>query len=345
MPDGHSQIERLLVVGRVAVLQTEPQRKDGPRFPTAFIGWRRERSIFIEHPRTPDGREVAFRDGHPCVLRFVHEGQACAFATDIIEWGGSRHESQVRLRWPAQVDTLTLRRFDRIPFQAPCRVTLPDGQVAHSHLNDLSTGGCSLTGLEMLKKDDTIALSFGLPDGAMINTLRAVVRASRAGPLGNVVGCEFEAGQDIAHNDISLYVTAQLARGRAGDAGAAASKVLIVDANTDQVEKLRRLLARQGLEAVAVGNVVDACHMVRVMPLRAIAVSQAMRELPGLDICRIVRAARGTDKLRLFLYGGGPELDAQAAAAGLEKWLPDSPSLTPDLVLELKKAMADNMPC
>lgn len=340
MPNQQVDVERFLAVGQVAVVQTEPNRKDGPRFPTTFLGWRKGRVILIEHPRTPEGREVAFRDGHPIVLRFIHEGQACAFATEILDWSGGR-DSQVRLRWPITVEILVLRRFDRIPFEGPVTVKRVRSPAVQGKFVDLSAGGCGISVDEEITKGENLHLGFCLPDGAVISGLEVTVRMARQAAGSTLLGCEYGPGQEQARNDIGLYVMAVLAHGRGANnraAGAAAQRVLLVEHSLDTAEKFRRLLARHNIEALVTTNVVDTFYTVRAVSLHGVAIAHDLPGLNGLEVCRLIRQARGLESLPLVLYGGD-SLAAEAARVGASRWLPASSSLLVDLVLELKRAM------
>lgn len=340
MPELRDDVERYLAVGQVAVIQTEPNRKDGPRFPTTFLGWRRGRAVYIEHPRTPEGRDVAFRDGQHCVLRFIHDGQACAFTAAVIDWTSARGESQVRLRWPEQVETLVLRRFDRVPFHAPVRVRIANGTELDGQFSDLSIGGCGIVLATPITKGDQLQLTFSLPDGASIQNLMVSAKMTRQTADGQFVGCEFEQDQNAARNDIGLFVTAELARGRGGAPQAPSEpRVLIVDSNEGMAEKLRKLLARQHIEVLVTNSTVDTFYSVRAVPLHAVVICSDLPELSGLDVCRLIRKARGLEKLPIILYHGQFS-GQQISEAGITKWLPDSPSLLTDIVLEIKQIAA-----
>lgn len=338
MAEHRDDIERFLAVGQVAVIQTEPNRKEGPRFPTTFLGWRRGRAIYIEHPRTLEGRDVAFRDGQTCVLRFVHDGQACAFTAGVLDWTGARGEAQVRLRWPESIETLVLRRFDRIPYHGPVQARLARGEMLIGHFGDLSLGGCGVLLPQNVSKGEVIQLSFSLPDGAEIQNLAVTVKMARQTAEGNFLGCEMEPGQEASRNDIALFVTAELTRSRGGAANAGAEpRALIVEPNQNTVATLRKLLARHNIEILATSSTVDVFHSVRALPLHAVAIRHDLPEIPGVEVCRLIRNARGLDTLPLFLYDG-EGLDPHIKGTGITKWLPSSPSLLTEIVIEIKRA-------
>lgn len=338
MHESHEGIERYLAVGRVAVLQTEPQRRDGPRFSTSFIGWRRGRAIFIEHPRTAEGRDVAFRDAQPCVVRFVHEGQACAFTSDVLDWGAGRGDTQVRLRWPSQMERLSLRRHDRVLVSVACRVVLPEGKSIEGELHDLSMSGCGFAAAVVASKGDALQVSFRLPDGASIENLQVNVRMVRPTLDGCFLGCEFEPGQERLQNDISIYVTSELARARRASV-MEQPRVLIVDAQVEFAEKLKRMLGRHGIDALSACSTLDAMHAIRSLPLQLVLINQAMPELSGTEICRLIRAARGLEKLPLLVYGGKAEDGIAALAHGAQRYLPAGNGLMAELTYEAKRAL------
>lgn len=333
-------IESYLKVGQYAMLQADPWQKDGPRYVTSLLGWKKLQSILIEHPKLPEGREALIRDGQPCVVRFVQGGDACAFTSIVLGRTGKRSGGQVSLSWPDQIESQPLRRFERIRFEAPCKLVHADGAVTTGRLKDLSVGGCGVISGGMFEKDEAIQLQFTFPDGVQVSGLRARIRTVSVRREGKFAGCEFESGQAGLKNSINFFVGMELARRRSdSEPHPSAKRVMVVDSRPAFFEELNGTLSGEQIETYCTASAVDAMYALRSMSFHAVAVHFALPDLSGLELCRLVRGATGLEHLRLYLYGGSASEIEAVLKIRLDRWFPESPSMLIELASEVQQTL------
>jgi hypothetical protein len=184
-----------------------------------------------------------------------------------------------------------------------------------------------------------VTVSFDLPDGVALKEANALVRALRNTPDGYLLGLEFEPGQESVQNDIGFYVTSTLGRTKGG--GNASPSVLIIDADEKRAATLRRGLDRQNIDAFVAGNLIDGLHRLRTMGPEALLVHAALDDLPGPEVCRVVKSHPDFAGLFLVLYGGEQAQNAAAAAKLGAAYFPDSPTLAPDVSFQVGKTLRD----
>lgn len=296
-------IESLLAVGTALVFHIDPNRKDSPRLPSAIRGWHKSSQILVDRPRTISGSYALMHENQRCVARYVIEGKACAFDTQVIDWDTRPHNPYMRVTWPKEIHFVSFRKTERVKFAAPC--SLVQGRHTwQGEIRDLSIGGCGLWTDAALKLGTKIWVTFELPDGAKVESVEALIRNVIETPRGYSLGCEFTSGQDYVENDIAFFLTTALGRSNKDDSPRPVLRVLIVDDDKATGIALKQRFEERGYEVFLSTNTVDGLYRLRAVLPVALLVSQNFGEVPGLEICRLVKRSRDVGTLPVFIYGG-----------------------------------------
>jgi len=344
MPAEQKEIERFLEVGAVVMLHTEPARKDGPRFKTVLRGWRKPSHLLLDRPKTDAGLLVALQEGMPIVVRFLHEGRACAFDSVIIDWDTRRNAPYLRITWPPEIQYVTFRKHERVKLQAPCTVSAGRTGTFEGEIRDLSLGGCAVICQEGPGENPSnVRLSFPLPDGIMVEEVRALVRNYRPGPEGVFLGLEFESNQERALNDILFFVTSRLERVGIPEKSSARVQVMVMDEDADFATRLRRCFERRNIDAFIITGTVEGLTHLRGVAPRALLINAGMKDLPAVHTCILLRKTKGFENLGLYLYGGDPARFASLPQeAGIARYFPPKPSLAPDIAFAVGQELDKN---
>lgn len=339
-PVERRDIERFLAVGKTVIFHAEPNRETAPRFKSAIRGWRKGSHVLLDRLKTPDGNFVTVHAGQPCVVRFLHEGHACAFDSAVIDWDSRRSSPYMRLMWPKEFKHACFRKFERVKVQAPCSVSV-NGQNWEGELRDLSIGGCGLEAGMLVAPKETVLLSFDLPDGALIRDIQAVVRSERKMNTGLFLGCEFASGQEAVEGDIAFFVTASLNQCRAeGPNGDPRPRVLVMDDDRDRCTKLRRKFEQGGCEVFLASNVVDGMLRLRMTPPAVLLASESLQDLAGTEVCRIVKMSPYAENLKVYVYGGeGEGIERRTQQAKADGYFPPGKTMVPDIVFDISQAL------
>lgn len=344
MPAEQKEIERFLEVGAVMMLHTEPTRKDGPRFKTVLRGWRKPSHLLFDRPKTETGLFVALQEGMSLVVRFLHEGRACAFDAVIIDWDTRRNSPYLRVTWPAEVQYIMFRKHERVKLQAPCTVSIDNVGKFNGEIRDISIGGCGVVCPEAPGENPgKVRLSFPLPDGVVVEAVSALVRNYRHGADGVFLGLEFESNQERTMNDILFFVTSRLERAGAGERSGTRILVMVIDDNAEFAARLRRCFERRNIDVFIASGTVEGLSYLRGTGPRALLISAAMSDLPAIDTCRLLRRTKGFENLSVYLYGGDAgRLESLVHEIGVNRYFPPKPSLAPDIAFtvgqELEKS-------
>jgi len=333
-------VERVLAVGAVAVLHSEPHRKDGPRFKSVVRGWRKGAHLLLDRARHESGSLAALNEGQPCVIRYLHEGQACAFDSMVLDWDTRKHAPYMRVAWPEQIEFMSFRRYERVKVMIPVRFTGASGEVSEGEMVDLSIGGCGLEGRTPVEAGSRIQMDFTLPEGRLLEGIKAVVKSGRPSKSGHFLGCEFQGGQMAVESDVAFFVSRLLELQRQDSGDTMERRVLIMEADPKMSAKLRKQLERQQFDTVMAGNLIDAFHRFRAAPPSAVVVNQHFADLAGTEVCRILCQASEHEAVPVFLYGSeADDFEAQAEASGAAGAFPKCPSMAPDLAFALSQKL------
>lgn len=333
------EIERFLGVGTILVFHTEPNRRDGPRHKTVLRGWRKPSHLLVDRPKIDSGLFVALQEGQQCVIRFVHDGLACAFDSVVIDWDTRRSNPYLRITWPQEIQYVQFRKFERVKFTFPCTVQTEDGAVFNGEIRDISAGGCGLV-CPSFDRDEAknVYLSFTMPDGVTVEGVKAEVRSQRKGADGMFLGVEYLPRQERALNDIMFFVTSRLDRSKGSDQPA--PRVLVIDSDGDFAARLRRCFERRNTDVICATGTLDGLCALRNTPPKALLVSAAMTDLPAVELCRLIRATKSLEDLQVYVYGGDPgQLEQLVRGVGANGYFPPKSTLAPDMAFDVSREL------
>ena len=312
MSNDDSDPEGFLEVGCVAIMDP---RKRGERYRTVIRGWHRGSHVLLDRPRAPNGTFILIDEGLRVGLRFMREGKACGFETLVMGWDKRQQMPYLRVTWPEKVEHVAVRRFQRVDVELRARVAMPGGESVPGTVVDLSTGGLGVISTLEPERNSVVAVDVELPD-TTVRGLRCVVRAVRGKDNGAFfLGCEFEDGQRAQRDEVEFFITSSLERLRASKSGK--PRLLLIDPDETSSHHLKTLYEAEELEVVYAGGIVDGFHRLRMSRPELIVVAQSLPELPGLDVCRILRKTPGLESIRLFLHGATDGLQAAAEIMGI----------------------------
>lgn len=336
---GREVLEQLLDVGTLAVFQLLAGHDEEPRYTTVFRGWHRGAHIVLDRPKAPGGAYASLHEGQECVVRFVREGLAYAFQSQVFDWDTRRASPYLRVVWPEKVYSVSFRRSQRIEIRLPCTLHQEGGSVAEAEILDLSTGGCRLRASQSFGEGSAVRLAFTLPDGTVVEGLEATVRSARKVAESEYLGCEFAGGENEVKMAIAFFVTSTLERRRMDVATAkVGQRVLVIDDNAATSKELRKQFEAHGCDVLLAANAVDGMYRLRMSPPSAVLVSQTLRNLPGADVCRLIKSLRDFAELLVYVYGGaGSGLEDAAREAGAKGYVPAGDTLAEDLAGQVLK--------
>ncbi|MCX5771566.1 MAG: PilZ domain-containing protein [Candidatus Hydrogenedentes bacterium] len=293
-------LELYLNVGCPLVLHPEPFAASAPRFTTCVRGWSKSSYLLIDRPRI-NNRFAAIRENQPCIVRFLYNGLACAFDTMILDWDTRQYHSYCRISWPTKFQTVSFRKFERVRAQIPCSFQY-GGNRYTGLIEDISIGGCRIRTSCQMENNTTIEVDLSLPDGCVLEQIRAAVKNVRSAGSEFLLGCQFEEDQPEVESDIAFYVTTVLERGEVRTTER--QRVLIIDDNRTVAMVLRNLFEQKGVEVLPASATLDGLSRLRLSSPDAVLISQRMTDLPGIESARLVRATKGLENLPIYLYGG-----------------------------------------
>ena len=329
------RIERFLSVGASAIFHPGINWQRGQHLTTFFRGWHRPHHILLDRPRNVARQPALLQEQQDCTIRFVHEGNACAIVSKVIDCDKRKKNPYVRIFWPGKVKFVSFRMHERIRLQLDAVVLRSNGvETATDQSLDLSLGGCRIRSPKGADSNSTVTISAALPDGTILSGIEAAVREVQETGTGWVLGCQFEPNQQHVEIDVAFFVTSTLLRQRISNPDAAhGARVLILDDR----EKLRRALRKElegaGFEVILATNVVDGIYRMRMAPPEAVFVCQSLAQMPGLELCRLVSSIEEHDTPPIYLYGGdGQDLEEAAAEAGAVSYFPPSADMVKTMV-------------
>ncbi|MCP4642073.1 MAG: response regulator [bacterium] len=306
-------VAEYLHVGRITLVNSHPQRMHSPRIQAVMRGWRRGGYILFDWPVQRD-QAIHLRTGRECVIEFLHEGKACGFAGSILD-AGSRAHPQFCVAWPDEVETIALRQHERVPTCLPCEVNLTGGTHVEAEIRDISAGGCKIVLACQLPPDVVVELTFHAASWLRFENARACIRNCVKVPEGFACGCEFDEFTEQDRQNVEFLVAGELEQLRSGGEGK--HSVLVLDDDLKNAQHLKGALEGNGVDVSSAPCLVEAFYSLRKRSPNAVVLKQDLKELPGSEVCRIVRASRGFESVPIVVYGDDhPETREKALKAG-----------------------------
>jgi c-di-GMP-binding flagellar brake protein YcgR len=321
------------------VFQADPNRKDSFRAPTVLRGWRKPLHLLVDRPRANNGSHLAVQEGQICAVRFVHDGVACAFESQVIDWDSRAHSPYMRIKWPVHVEQVRFRRYERIPIHEDCEVTFAlggnNGCTMQGAVVDVSLGGCGVLAHGAIDDEQALQLSFTLPDGNRVSGLRVVVRNVRM--VGNhyLLGCAFDGDGNVEERDkVVFFISSMLHCQRVLEHNDD-RHILILDANGARCRRVNATLEARGYQVVSARSVVDGLFLLRTTAPRVILLAEG---LPCYNCVGTLLARDGYDRASVLLYGGAraDATPARHAALPVQESLPEGPDMLEKIVLRVE---------
>jgi CheY-like chemotaxis protein len=174
-------------------------------------------------------------------------------------------------------------------------------------VHNLSMGGCGVYCEHKLPTGKALELSFGLMDESHPENVQATVRSVLKSGDGFDIGFQFVDAAETFLSDLEFVIAARL--GNTRESAPEARRVVLFEQDLAVQKRLRKCLEEAGFKVTATRSLVDTFHLVRSWAPEAVVVSAAVSELPGADVCRILRGTRGCERLPtvLVLGEGGSE--------------------------------------
>jgi CheY-like chemotaxis protein/c-di-GMP-binding flagellar brake protein YcgR len=335
-----SDIEAYMAVGTTLMFHVAPVKKSGPRYKTVIRGWRRGSYIMCDRPKLPNNTYVALQEGLSCVFRYLHEGRACAFDSQIIDWDTRRFNPYMRIVWPKAIEHVSFRRFERVKLHAHCMIAQGD-TLTEEEIRDISIGGCGIYSRIEFPKNSVAFLDFQLPDGSHAQRVKAIVRNVRELGKGYLLGCQFAPEQEVVERDIAFFITTALARDRGEEMMRHSRAVLLIEDDRETRAALRHQFAKQKLEVSQAHNAIDGFYRLRTGRPPVVVVSHSLSDLSGVQLCRTIRKNKEYAHTAVFVFGGDDEkIQEMAHAAGAVAWFPKDEQLPAQMTAAIVNLMS-----
>lgn len=322
-----------LVVGLVATIHPAGRTDPVHRYLTVIRGWRKDAFITLDLPIV-SARFIPVKKDLHCVVRFFANGRACGFDARVLSVNPSIENPYLQVTWPDQFESVAVRRFERIPTHIAGTIAFEGVGDRRCEIVDLSAGGCRVVTDADVGPVKQVRLSFALPDATWLEDVKAIVRNIKKLADAVALGCEFEKEENLARTSSAFYVSTTLERLRAADAPN--RRLLVIEKDPAVVDVIRTALEPKGYEIVSAPNMVDGFYRLRMLPPRALLINHDLKELPPIEVCKLVRESSGFQKLPIFVYGGeDADLQRRARDLGLTGYI-----TSVDMLTELANALA-----
>nr|WP_280712743.1 flagellar brake protein [Desulfobaculum xiamenense] len=118
----------------------------GDRFKTDFVGMVRGQYLIVRVPRIPGLNDYLYVE-KVVTVRYLHEGQVFGFGSEVL-WNLTAPFRLLFLRYPKTIETLNLRKAQRVDCFLPVQVGSGEGEGQYVQsggmMLNLSAGGCQL---------------------------------------------------------------------------------------------------------------------------------------------------------------------------------------------------------
>lgn len=321
-----ASLESYLQVGWPVVFQPDPGHEAAERFTTQIRGWEKMKYVLLGRVPAGNERVVPVHENQPCAIRFVHEGKACAFMTQVQDWNNRRDAGWVRVMWPKAVEVVRFRKHERVGVDAPCTIFREGFSSQDGIVRDVSLGGCGIVVPFEYRFGHQIEVSFVLPTGVPIEKVRMVIRNVRSAGNGQwLLGGEFLEGQELVNHEIVSYVASTLRPDTGVAAASSKRRVLLIEGRSSLRDAILERLNRSGFDTVTAENAVDGFWRIFAARPWMVIVSQTLADLSGMNVLRAIKAHAALKSLPVLLYGEEDEgMGNEALEAGAVRYVGSS---------------------
>lgn len=187
------------------------------KWSTLLVGARPGRYIIVEMPKMA-GAPVKLDEGTRWAVNFINKGAVYSFNAEVIGYT-FRMVPLLFLSYPTEVEISNLRTEKRYPVNIPLNLTVTEtppeseggeepqakvGQQLQALAVDISEGGFMMAAPAGLPVDTGVDITLNLPKGQSISGVKAVIKTSRGGAGGYLMGLAYspaitpEASQRLA---------------------------------------------------------------------------------------------------------------------------------------------------
>ena len=310
-------VESYLCVGIPVFLDVQSDRGNTKRAKSKLRGWVPREYILLDLPGSHEEAAFILKDA-PCVLRFVHQGEACGFDSKIMDWCDMGLPF-FRIQWPSSVQTLHVRKHARVPVQLACKVGWTDGEE-DGEINDLSVSGCGVLANRLFKVGSGIRLTFTLPDGSPLRNVRATVCRSRPQGSQVVLGCQFLEDTRGDRDPLVFFISTTLSR--MGVEPLSGRRVLVLHDEETNLKPLVSAFERAGVQVITAKGAVDGFYRLRMAPPGCLLIDVNQPLISVTDVCGAILQTPGFENTPLFLLGDTEDGEGLRKRCRAKEWFP-----------------------
>jgi len=205
-----------------AAINIEIDSQKGQKYPARLVGFYPNRTVCISTPMIGQDRPLLLRKDQKVIVRFFANKIACAFIAPVVHVCTTPYH-YFHLQYPAQVETGTIRKADRVPANISVSVinkTNPKIEKVSGSIVDISIVGARLETIKPVGKPG---------DKLVLNSKVSIGRVSRLVTWESEVkvtldklsmknataayGLEFGHLKDLDYLALIAFVNTQLAKG------------------------------------------------------------------------------------------------------------------------------------
>ena len=349
MGDKSADLGSLLEVGIQAVIATQPNSPQSPRYLVPLKGWEAGEYLMFEAPivKKEDGvggrqRRISVRKKSEVVVRFIKEGCVCAFREVVTDSLTLRDLPHFTVKWPVAFETAYVRKHERVRLSGKCEVTLADGSKVEGELRDISEGGCAIDMDTHLDRDAVYTMDIAFPDGGSLLGLTCHVRNARGGDIGQIHGSEFAGLSDTLKQELRIVVKTALSNVRKPEAE---DNVTVLALTTKEKPKgVFGGIRFKGVDFIVVSDVVECFHLLRSLPCVALIVDCDHDNWSGLDVAGLFKDSAKTEGIKLVVYGiAESQVDVTTSIIGADLCIAKG-AAPHELAQHLAQLLADSIP-
>lgn len=301
-PDPAEQVdlEPLLEVGTSATFQFEDTENRGAtRYTTTIRGWYKDRYIFLDRP-TSVNFDIKSRVNVAYIVRFIHDGSVVGFLANLRDEYKTSSFPFFRCDWPRQVQSLPMRKHERVDVRLDCEVKLGSGDVWQATILNMSSGGCNILCPKPPLLKDLVHITFTTQSGVTFTELPTIVRNNTEADGKFSVGCQFRDQNDDLENTIELFVACHHSDTR--EDKPEKTPVLIMELGTGNCRPLRDALFMSGCETLVAHSVMEGLSCMRDLKPGAVLIAHQDGRVGENEVCALLKETHGMVDTPVYVY-------------------------------------------
>lgn len=331
MSNEAKSLEALLTVGAKAVVATQPDNPDGPRMVVTLRGWQRNQFLVLDCSANEKNsgvvqarsRRLSILPKSHVIIRFIIEGEVLAFRELVTETFYIKDIPHFAIRWPANYESMQVRKFERFEVETRCKIVLGTGDAVMAATTDLSLGGCGVRLSHPLERGANVTIGLTLPDGTRLDGIPAAIRAVSESADGYLAGLQFAEVPDQAHRDLEFFLHT-LRMFRLLETDQSQNQLMLLTGAGKDGALLNRMTIPNHQIAVLT-DVVECFYRLRMLRPKALLLDCRQEGWSGMDVCAFIRANPHLKDVRIILIGiAAQHIDAATRLLGADACIPDT---------------------